>query len=164
MCGDFCNGIGFYVMLTEVKIVAKIVGKIVKIVMLTEVTTTICLCKSSQTLISLYVALFRHLPFMVLFRHLLFSRLCFHLERIQIHWATYVLFPFSAGIIFLLSRYYISSKNASHTSLGQQAKMNPVLCPRSLYGFACGAVSDYLINSGRISRLDMQKVSYECTC
>ena len=171
MCGDFCNGIGFYVMLTEVKIVVKIVGKIVKIVMLTEVTTTIFFCKSLQApaLISLYVANFRHLPcsFMVLFRHLLFSRLCFHLERIQIHWATYVLFPFSAGIIFLLSRYYISSKNASHTSLGQQAKMNPywpVLCPRSLYGFACGAVSDYLINSGRISRLDMQKVSYECTC
>ena len=128
MCGDFCNGIGFYVMLTEVKIVVKIVGKIVKIVkivMLTEVTTTLFLCKSSQTLISLYVALFRHLPFMVLFRRLLSSRLCFHLEKIQIHWATYVLFPFSAGIIFLLSRYHISSKKASHTSLGQQAKMNP---------------------------------------
>merc|ERR1719228_2366351 len=32
------------------------------------------------------------------------------------------------------------------------------LLSRSLYGFACGAVSDYLINSGRISRLNMQKV------
>ena len=113
MCGDFCNGIGFYVMLTEVKIVVKIVGKIVKIVkivMLTEVTTTLCLCKSSQTLISLYVALFRHLrcSFIVLFRHLLSSRLCSHLERIQIHWATFVLFPFSAGFTFLLRRYHIS--------------------------------------------------------
>ena len=61
MCGDFCNGIGFYVMLTEVKIVVKIVGKIVKIVkivMLTEVTTKNFLCKSSQTLISLYMWLF----------------------------------------------------------------------------------------------------------
>ena len=78
-----------------------------------------------------------------------------------------VSYLFSAGIISLLSRYYISSKNASHTSLGQQAKMNPywpVLCPRSLYGFACGAVSDYLINSGRISRLDMQKVSNQFAC
>ena len=37
-------------------------------------------------------------------------------------------------------------------------------CPRSLYGFACGAVSDYLINSGRISRLDMQKVSNQFAC
>ena len=123
----------------------------------------------TPALISLYVALFRHLPcsFVVLFRHLLSSRLCSHLERIQIHWATFVLFPFSAGIISLLSRYYISSKNASHTCLGQKAKMNPywpVLCPRSLYGFICGAVSDYLINSGRISRLDMQKVSSQCTC
>jgi len=32
------------------------------------------------------------------------------------------------------------------------------LLGRALYGFTCGAVSDYMINSGRISRLNMQKV------
>ena len=31
---------------------------------------------------------------------------------------------------------------------------------RALYGFTCGAVSDYMINSGRISRLKMQKVFF----
>ena len=73
MCGDFCNGIGFYVMLTEV------FPHLLQIIWYKP------------------LLLFGNLSAFP--RRLLFSRLCYPLARTQIPWVTFVQYLSLAGAI-----------------------------------------------------------------
>ena len=131
MCGDFCNGIGFYVMLTEV---------------------------------SSFNTLFRKYDFDIFdsFAMFYFQAPAFFKALLPLGED-----PDTLGYICaipLLGRYHkcwqqyffiLILSNHLVTQFWWQW-LSPI--SRALYGFTCGAFSDYMINSGRISRLNMQKV------